>query len=321
MTLIKIRGNRINVDIVSELQEHEWTNARWSEEKLICNSPFRADSHPSFFVNLVNFTGSDGGGTWGDSGSGETGNIISLLSRLRDMSYDEVADYLVETYGLKSGVPKLQGKLWSKEVTPLTIPSQVFSPYLESRGINKEIQEMYGTSEEDRKVYIPWYDRKNDLIACKIRYTDKKGFETLHKEVGITKNNLFGLPQALQQKPSTLIIVESEIDAMSVRAIGYCAVAVGTSRLTKVQRDSILSLGIKRLFFAGDNDKKGREFNKAMYKSFEGYMIDRFMVVFPDEIKDFNDYLNAYDGFPSFRSLETDAKWKRILNEIGESTW
>lgn len=52
MNQIKVRDKQVNIDIKTELEEFDFRNARWSDDKLIACSPFRQDSTPSFFVTL-----------------------------------------------------------------------------------------------------------------------------------------------------------------------------------------------------------------------------------------------------------------------------
>jgi len=79
------------IDIPEYLSRYDcWENARWTDERLICSSPFREDSSPSFYVNFNN----QWAGTWGDSGDGSTGNFIKLVAQLDDTSYEEALEKL-----------------------------------------------------------------------------------------------------------------------------------------------------------------------------------------------------------------------------------
>ena len=85
MTVIKIQGRQVDVDIEGELRLFPWERDRWTADKLIACSPFRTDSHPSFFVSLET-------GGWGDSGGMgefESGRLNDLLGYLRGTSPEE----------------------------------------------------------------------------------------------------------------------------------------------------------------------------------------------------------------------------------------
>src|SRR5699024_5067221 len=84
MALIRIGDRHIDVDILEELEQYEWENARWTDTKLIASSPFRNDSAPSFYVDI---SGSYAG-VFGDSGAYdsyyESGTLPKLLAYLRN---------------------------------------------------------------------------------------------------------------------------------------------------------------------------------------------------------------------------------------------
>ncbi|MGN8821624.1 hypothetical protein ACTNC1_12160, partial [Atopobiaceae bacterium HCP3S3_A4] len=87
----------VMIDIPEYLSRYDvWENAKWTDERLVCSSPFRPDYSPSFFVNFNN----EFAGTWGDSGSGDSGNFIKLVSLLDETGYEEALDKLRDEFML-----------------------------------------------------------------------------------------------------------------------------------------------------------------------------------------------------------------------------
>ena len=84
------KGVVIQIDIADFLTRFDWSNERWKDDRLIASSPFREDNSPSFYVNFNN----DWSGTWGDSGTGETGNLVSLVAELHGITYEEAWEQL-----------------------------------------------------------------------------------------------------------------------------------------------------------------------------------------------------------------------------------
>src|SRR5699024_6601342 len=145
--IINIRGRQVDVDIEAELREYPWERERWTADKLIACSPFRHDSHPSFFVNLET-------GGWADSGAhADTtpGTSPSFLGYLRGTDWTEASDYLIDKYGVlydltddSEGVhiptPKLTYSTTKlKEIRGENVV-QAVSPYVSKRGISPEVQ-------------------------------------------------------------------------------------------------------------------------------------------------------------------------------------
>src|SRR5690625_8046285 len=127
MSIIDIRNYSVQIDLEAELCEYPFDNARWSADKLVASSPFRKDQAPSFFVNLEG----DYAGTWADSGSLDyeyaRGNFVKLIALLRDISYEEASDYLLEKYGVLHELkPDEPIKIKAPSLRPKTIKERLF---------------------------------------------------------------------------------------------------------------------------------------------------------------------------------------------------
>src|SRR5699024_1935235 len=122
-------------------------------------SPFRDERKPSFYINLDT-------GLWVDHGaetdSWKKGNIISLLSFLNNVSYEETEDYLLEKYNVV--VTEVEGlelniNIQMEEKKPKFFTAQDLKPYLfrkKSYLLNR------GVSEEIQKKFVVGYDKKSD---------------------------------------------------------------------------------------------------------------------------------------------------------------
>lgn len=254
--------------------------------KLISCSPFRSDNSPSFAVNLDN-------GLWVDSGALDDqykkGNFISLLAKLSQDDYAEVKEYLLRTYSTtKRDVNALALSMNLKPVEKPAVDLHLdysYSEYLASRGISKETQELYGTSENDGAIAIAWKNVKGTIINIKYRCTTSKKF--WYNSTGESiRHSLFGLDLAKNQ--STVWLVESEIDAMYLHTAGYWAVAIGRACVTDNQIKLLINSRIENIVIGVDNDKVGKQL-KAFLIDYLKPHFKVYTVDFPDKTKDIND--------------------------------
>lgn len=311
MANVKIRGQTVNIDVEAELREFDWDKPDWRTNKLIAASPFRYDQSPSFFVNLDG----DMAGLWGDSGAYDdewkSGNIVKLLSYMRNETYEETTDYLLERYAMLSDdrdfrliLPKLPIYLRKKILSrDIIIVSQ--SPYLTKRGISVGVQALAGVgkSQHSRFVAIPWNAPDGTLANVKYRATRGK---TFFYEKGATPIGSLVYGADLYVKSTDdLIVCEAEIDALSWRTAGYNAVAVGGVAFTEMQSSIISRLPAKRLLLAGDSDKAGQRFNARVAAGVKAKDMALIQLAYSD-CKDANDVLCKY-GVGALREAVTDA--------------
>jgi len=296
MAQIKIRGQTINIDIHSELEEFEWTRPKWTSDKLIAASPFRYDNTPSFFVNL------DGeyAGCFGDSGAYDdewaSGGFVKLLAFLRNETYEESEQYLLEKSGVPVScdeytlvLPKLLDITKTADVSRVIIDRRN-SPYLEKRGISEVVQAQanVGKSKHYGFVAIPWHAPDGSLANVKYRATKGKTF-FYERGARPIRELVYGADLYVKSYDD-LIVCEAEIDALSWRTAGYNAVAVGGVAFTRQQADILRRLPFSRLVVAGDNDKAGARFNAQVVRAMLGR--DLAVVEWRDSrFKDANDVL------------------------------
>lgn len=281
MATIHIRNQPVEIDVEAELREFNWTRPRWTSDKLLAASPFRYDQTPSFFVRLEPY-GDYPAGTWSDSGSYDSewasGGLVKLLSFLRNETYGETEEYLLNAYGftqdttdIKLIPPRLKIQRARQPLAEAEISG--FSTdytYLESRGINAEIQREAGVlfDTKSRAVVIPWRDPNGRLCSVKYRTVRGKMF-WYHRGALPIRELVYGIELAEHE---TAILCEAEIDALSWRQAGYSAIAIGGASFSEIQADIIKRSPIEELIIAADNDKAGEKLREQVERLMNGYV-------------------------------------------------
>ena len=299
---------KIHIDIQEYLERFEWSHAKWTEDRLIAASPFRDDNHPSFFVNYNN----DWAGTWGDSGTGDSGNFIQLVAELHDTDYETAFEMLKEEFWIRPyEAPAISVKLGvKKEKSIFDIPVHNPSPYLLGRGISEETQQLYRTSEDESKVCLPYINGMGLATALKYRRTDNKDF---FYEAGNNhlKNMLFGYHVIYEKLPNTLVICEAEIDAMTAYEMGFVGISLGAANLIERQVDLIKKVYVKNIIIGTDNDEKGnlaaKSIDDAFWKTHKLYRYDM-----PSGY-DLNQYWQEFHKAPPLKKISEPKLLRRKL--------
>jgi DNA primase (bacterial type) len=307
MSKILVGNQLLEVDLVNELEPYfeSIPFTKWTDEKLVSISPFREDRHPSFFVNLSG----DFVGTWGDSGSSndewKSGSFAKLLSFFREESVEETIQYLREKYEIKPYEKRpLNLDLTIKErFIPLVFDGGDFAyDYLESRGISREVIEASSVADCGDKVAFLWYNPRNELVAIKYRFKDKKMFYCQTGSQPL-KEQLYNIQrvynkQKLGETVEAIWITEGETDALTVESANpnYVGVAIGGAYFSPQLRDLILRTGVKKIVIATDNDTQGLKIHSHI-KSLLQDNVKLFSVNFLGE-KDVNDYFLSYQKIP-----------------------
>lgn len=279
---IKVRDQTIDIDIETELREFDWTRDRWTSDKLQAASPFRYDSHPSFFVNLTG----EYAGTWADSGAyteeWSSGNFVKLLAFLRQETYEETEDYLLGEYGLPTLGETLKLRLPAlklpEPIEPLleSIVTPATSRYLLSRGIGADTQAMYGVGYGKQFGFcaLPWRLPSGELANVMYRATRGKIF--FYERGGMPRRMLlFGIDVVHRTGGRVAALCEAPIDALSwYEASGgeIVGIAAGGVTLSQEQADLIKRSPIETIILAGDNDKAGEKFNSEIERKLRGYV-------------------------------------------------
>ncbi|MBS4195380.1 toprim domain-containing protein [Lederbergia citri] len=300
---IKIRVQTVDIDIEGELREYDWTRPRWTSDKLLAASPFRYDSHPSFFVNLEG----EYAGTWGDSGYYDedwaSGNFVKLLAFLRQETYEEAEEYLLSTYGypvgetLKLRLPTIRLPE-PFEPLPESIVTTAYSRYLASRGISEETQAMYGIGYGRQKGFtaLPW--RLPDGQLANVMYRATRGKVFFYEKGGMPRRKLlYGIDVVHRVSARTVALAEAPIDALSWTEASngeIIGIAAGGVTLSDEQADLIKRSSIEELILAGDNDKAGEKFNVEVFRKLNGHA--RLKQANYGVYKDMNEFLLKNGG-------------------------
>lgn len=287
------------IDIPEYLSRYDcWERARWTDERLICSSPFREDSSPSFYVNFNN----DFAGTWGDSGSGDTGNFIKLVAQLDDTSYEEALEKLRDEFELGAyDTPQISVGVHASQSRDKFPPVEhISSAYLLSRGLSKSTQEAYRTAERESTIILPYIDGVGVWRAVKYRTTYAKDF---YYEAGNNhiKDLIFGHHLVYEKSPTTLVICEAEIDAMTAYEQGFVGISLGSANLSDTQIRLIQKFGVENILIASDNDMKGNMVAEDIRKAF-AKTHNVYRAVLPD-----GEDLNGY-----WQKNRTKVKWRKL---------
>jgi 5S rRNA maturation endonuclease (ribonuclease M5) len=305
------------INIREELEEFEWTRANWSNPNyLMAASPFRYDSHPSFYVYLTD-TPTAKAGSWGDRGSidpeYERGGFVKLLAFLRDESYEETLEYLSEKYGFESAangheipklnVPTLSQRLRNRQSLDESVlsPFRFRHPYLLNRGVDEKVQRLMGVgySKSSGAVTLPWRLADGKLANVKFRKTAGKAFWYAKGGVAI-RDLIYGIDVLYRRKPTIALITEAEIDALTGMSCGYASVATGGSAFNRTKADLLIRAPVDEYVISTDNDATGRKLRVEIEKALRGYK--RLSYVDFSEAKDVNELRVKY-GVEAVRSV------------------
>lgn len=313
MPNIQIRGENVDIDIEAELRQFDWGyRAKWSSNKLIAASPYRYDKSPSFFVNL------DGpyAGTWKDSGAYdaeyESGGFVKLLAFLRNETYEETEDYLLDTYAWRGDVETITIRPPNLRIAkpfkalPEAIITQATSRYLLARGIGSRTQELYGVGYGRQKGFtaIPWRKPNGALANVKYRATRGKLF-FYEKGAHPIRRLVWGIDAVNRLNIRTAALCEAEIDGMSwTEASGgeILGLATGGVTFTDWQADIIKRSPIERLILAGDADKAGRKFNEVVAAKLAGFV--ELLTADYGEYKDANERWRSMGNIGEVKTTE-----------------
>lgn len=271
----------MQIDIRAELEEFTFDRATWSSDKLICASPFRADSTPSFYVWLDG----DNAGYWGDSGTGEKGGIVRLLALLRDEDESETYAYLADKYAFGGAeeppddrpldLSRFQ-RPGNRQVPlePSTLDALKYRhSYLGQRGISERVQRTYGIGYDRRAgaVTFPWFSPTGRLLALKYRSVSAKTF-WYAKGSAPVRDLIYGIDAVYRFGWRTVALVESETDVLASVTAGVPAIGVGGSSFNEEKRDIILRSPIEKIVISSDNDAAGVKLSGQVYEYLRGHV-------------------------------------------------
>lgn len=307
MSKVTIDGHLLDMDIMEVLAEYSWSRATWKSDRLIAASPFRDEYHPSFFVYLDN-------GAWGDSGAYDenyaSGNLVKLLAFLRNETYEETLEYLIDAYGVREltlnewiKVPKVSIRNQQHRIVlddTLLSNYKYRSSYLKNRGISEPIQRFMGVGycPKQKSVTIPWKHADGSLANVKYRSVNGKLF--WYASGGAPIGTLvYGIDKVYEKNWREVVACEAEIDAQTWMAYGVPAIALGGTAVTQKQIDLIRRSPIEKIIKAEDNDGPGAKMGRLLRAGLRGYLaVDTVKIPTP-----FNDSNEAHCNGVNLREL------------------
>jgi len=270
----------------ANIEQVEQTNRGW----VVALCPFHSERNSSFAVSTET-------GRYVCKACGATGSFPRLIQHLNGMDSEYQAEaLLIASFG--RFVPDVAKPLvldFHDKAEPIVTYRPIASDWLERvRGIDKAVQDVYsvGIDYKSHAVTFPWYAPDGRLVTVKYRSTVDKFFwyEPNTKEL---TNLLFGYDVASWD--TKVVVVEGEVDALSVYQAGVPAVALGGSNLSENQARLLRNARASEIVLFTDNDPAGVKARKAIEKALLGYKIVKYVSF--DSVpncKDANDILRLH---------------------------
>jgi len=138
------------------------------------------------------------------------------------------------------------------------------------------------------RIIIPYYDAQGKLIYFNTRHLNKKSYLGPPKEIGVGKNDVLYCPE-WPKKNSKIYLTEGEFDALTLKILGFYAVACGGKILSDTQASMIRDY---KICIAVDSDIAGLDGLIGIGKRLVANQISDITYVRPPMgIKDWNEML------------------------------
>jgi DNA primase len=248
-------------------------------EKRKILSPLRVEKNPSFTFKFVD----DGRIIWRDWGTGEGGDVISLVAKLYNLSYGKAIEYIADTmlYNTKNIKKPVIKKIINKNESQ----SRHAKISVEKRGFelrDYEYWNQYGIKLETLSKYNVYPIKKADIttegfsytmkdkwnnpLYCYEFYNNKNIYHKIYNPLGNKKfkwrsNVTRSIVEGYNQLPvygKSVVITKSLKDVMLLSQFGISAVSP-TSESSIIPERVVLDLmeRFDRLYIMMDNDKAG----------------------------------------------------------------
>ena len=320
-------------DILKETTEYDiytyYIGSKFEVGKVM-KSPLRKEEHPSFGIFKASTSGDL---LWKDQATGKTGNVVSFVSEMFNISLDEALSRIFQDVMHKHAITTSdEGKRitesYKKVKTIISIQKKNFTEtddeFWEQYCINRDILKEHNVC----PIHTFWI---NDTIS-NIFYTKQQPLYAygvfdkyqIYSPHGSRKNkfrtnctiyDMYGLEQ-LPHFCTLLIITKSNKDVMVLDRLGYKAVAP-TGENTPIPDEIMANLKsrFKEIVILYDNDEAGLNGATKLSKQHNIpniYIPTDYYVKY--KIKDISDFIKAY------KVTKTRELLKRLLNEKGEKT-
>ena len=274
-------------DIVEIIQDYIKLKKEGDNFRGLC--PFHNEKTPSFTVNKVK-------NLFKCFGCGKSGDAIQFLSEHTGKSFIEVITLLCNKYNII--ISYEENKVYDRPVYVKKLPTKDPIEWFKRRGISEQTLIDLKVSQDEQwmplaEKIIPVicfdYYREGELINIKYRGANKD-FK-LYKNAELIFYNLDAI-----QNSDTAIIVEGEIDALTLHECGYKNVvsvpngaATGNQKLTYLDNCWQYFENKKSITIITDNDPPGQLLRDELARRFGKNKC--LKVKWPEGIKDANELL------------------------------
>lgn len=250
-----------------------------SRDKGLC--PFHREKTPSFSIDRKNniFT---------CFGCGETGDVITFVSKMKEVEPLEAAKLLAEMFHVD--VDDCTKRTSIKDYLKACIKDVDKTDYFQKRGLTKETV----------KKYCLGYDAKRNAIvlpySSELRYyqtrsiSDKKFYKPTNEEAGAEP--LFNRKALWGTSKEPVFIVESPLCALSIIQCGGVSVSLcGVGGANKLVKEAKAKKPNAPLVLCLDNDEPGQKATETLGKELQTAKIPYVVFNVAGEKKDPNELL------------------------------
>ena len=249
-----------------------------SSMKALC--PFHHEKTPSFSVDPKN-------GIFTCFGCGETGDVISFVSKMENIEPLEAARKLADMYNID--IEEFRSRPTIKEYLQQCIRDVSKTDYFQTRGL----------TDETVKKYCLGYDVKKDAVvipySSELRYyqrrsvKEKRFYKPTVEDAGseplFNQNGLYG-------NTKSVFIVESPICALSIMQCGSPAVALcGVQGKNKLVKCVTAKKPSATLILCLDNDEAGKTATNSLTKELDENDVKYVVYNVAKDCKDPNELL------------------------------
>lgn len=250
-----------------------------SRDKGLC--PFHREKTPSFSIDRKNniFT---------CFGCGETGDVITFASKIKEVEPLEAAKLLAEMFHID--IDDCTKRTSIKDYLKACIRDADKTDYFQKRGLNKETV----------KKYCLGYDAKRNAIvlpySSELRYyqtrsiSDKKFYKPTNEEAGAEP--LFNRKALWGTSKEPVFIVESPLCALSIMQCGGVSVSLcGVGGANKLVKEVKTKKPNAPLVLCLDNDEPGQKASASLEKELQTAKVSYIVFNVAGSKKDPNELL------------------------------
>ena len=316
---LKIILNRLKNDCH---KPYLFRDMKESRTDIICTCPFHSGGHEekasATFYKLHN-KGKNQYGFLHCFACGKSTTLTQVVAHCFDEDNEFAENWLYNNFGGDRYEDNLLPEInltrtnlsKNKSLDPKILEQyDYYHPYMWERKLTKEIVDKYrvGYDPIRNAITFPVWDEKGVLKFVTARSVTSKRF-WIPPDV---EKPIYLLNFVLKEKPDTLYICESQINALTLCSYGYPAVGLfgtGSEHQTKILK----KLGIRHLILCLDPDTAGtRGIAKLVKYMPRDILID--VVDMPRNGKDINDYTKEeFESFPIIDGFDYIKKYKEVI--------